>query len=317
MASCDLAELALDCVIPAHVKDFVTLGRTVASIRKCCPEVGRIVIVSSTPWAEAAASSAENLDEDADVWPFRLADFEDCGCAPGWLLQQVLKLYAPLVIPGLCANVLVCDADLVWLPEGGVRFLERNSVVGSPAVARLCTFDSESCPPIRSAVDLHRYDAFVPAVLPGLSKPRPGVETAVCHHAPFQRHVLSELFSQVETAHPGQAFWTVFRDSARACGGRASEYELYHAFAAHAFPKQVVARPLAFAVVGDVEAAVRSPPAEGLAFLVAHSHLRGLSAEELRDREGIINGDVRAEVVRRMAGGNAELAALLAASGMF
>eukprot|EP00927_Polykrikos_kofoidii_P038661 TRINITY_DN33072_c0_g1_i1.p1 TRINITY_DN33072_c0_g1~~TRINITY_DN33072_c0_g1_i1.p1 ORF type:complete len:373 (+),score=58.75 TRINITY_DN33072_c0_g1_i1:111-1121(+) len=330
-------EQRIDCVIPAHEKDFETLHLTVSSIRRCCPEVSRLVVVSRIPWPGAAAAGVEHFDEANPSWPFRIADFDGCGCPPGWLFQQVLKLYAPVAIPGLAPNVLVCDADVVWLDETGVRFLEphgdgENELNTSPFVARLCTFNADACPPIRSYVDLHRYDAFVAALLPGLAKPLPGKETAVCHHMLFQRDIVRALITSVEDAANTtedasvgdggfhmQPFWAIFRDVARTCEGRASEYEVYHAFARRHFSCRVATRALAFAIVADAEAGLRTPP-PGVTFLVAHSHLRGLSEEQLRDREGVINGNVCAEIARRMSQGKGrppELAELLAASGMF
>jgi len=307
-----MSHTKLDCVIPAHDKDFETLGYAVSSIRKCCPEVGRIIVISRIEWS-STADATEWFDEAADGWPFDLTDLNDCGCPPGWLFQQLLKLHALMIIPGLASNVLVCDADVIWL--GVVHFLQVSASGDLPA-ARICTFDSEACPPIRSAVDLHRYDAFVPAVVPGIAKPRPGQQTAVCHHSVFQRDVLEGLFARVTMACSGLPFWEAFRNAARACGGRASEYELYHAFLAHAYAERLVHRPLAFAIVGGWEAAVASPP-PSVVFLVAHSHLRGLAPEELRDREGVINGDVQAEIVRRLVHKHPpELAALIAGSGM-
>ncbi|CAE8732633.1 unnamed protein product, partial [Polarella glacialis] len=149
------------------------------------------------------------------------------------------------------------------------------------------------------------YNSFLPAVLPGLRKSRPGAETGVCHHAALQRDVLEALFAEVEAAEgpDSRQFWEVFRAAAKACGGRASEYELYFAFARKTFPERAVTRRLTFAVVADPEAALASPP-PGAAFFVAHSHLRGLSQDELRDREGVINGDVQAEIVRRLTQGH-------------
>lgn len=308
------AASGVDCVIPAHEKDFETLGESVGSILRCCPEVQRIFVVSRSPWEGAAAIGAEWISEDEACWPFRLSDLEGCGCSPGWLLQQLLKLHAPLVLPGLSDNVLVCDADVIWLPcADGVRFISESLAEAAFA----CVFDAEGCPPIRSAVDLHRYDEFVPAVLPGLEKPQPGKETAVCHHALLQREVLQTLFGQVEAAHAGKPFWRVFLEACQACGGRASEYELYHAYAAKHFAERLVLRRLPFAVVGDLAAAFAAPP-EGAQFLVAHSHLRGLSSEELEDREGVINGNIALQVAQRLLKDKPpELAALLAGSGMF
>mmetsp|Transcript_82451 Transcript_82451/g.267065 ORF Transcript_82451/g.267065 Transcript_82451/m.267065 type:complete len:310 (-) Transcript_82451:21-950(-) len=307
--------MQLDCVIPVHAKDFETLGFTIASIRRCCPEVRRIVIVGTCSWDGERDHDVEFVQEDADFWPFRRSDLEDCGCPSGWLLQQLLKLYAPLVLPGLGSNVLVCDADVIWFGEGSVRFLEAATEGSAQFVAtRLCTFDSGNCPPIRSAVDLHRYDKFVSAILPGLEKRRAGQETAVCHHACLQRDVLEDLFARIEG--DGTPFWVAFREAAKACGGRASEYELYHAFACRFFPQRVVRWMPTFAVVADAEAAMRSPPA-GVTFVVAHSHLRGLSKEELKDREGIINGDTQAEILRLMVQGHPqELLAMISGSGM-
>ncbi|CAE8631908.1 unnamed protein product, partial [Polarella glacialis] len=139
------------------------------------------------------------------------------------------------------------------------------------------------------------------------------------HHAALQRDVLEALFAEVEAAEgpDSRQFWEVFRAAAKACGGRASEYELYFAFARKTFPERAVTRRLTFAVVADPEAALASPPS-GAAFFVAHSHLRGLSQDELRDREGVINGDVQAEIVRRLTQGHPnELAQLIGGSGFF
>lgn len=126
-----------------------------------------------------------SCDKGADLWPFKYADLERCGCEAGWLLQQLLKLYAPLLLD-LSENVLVCDADVVWLKA--TRFL-------SEATALLCTFDSESCPPIRSAVDLQRYDGFVERM--GFRKVR-RKETAVCHHMVLRRDILKQLMEEAE-----------------------------------------------------------------------------------------------------------------------
>ena len=116
----------------------------------------------------------------------------------------------------------------------------------------------------------------------------------------MEKSVLRMLFTEVEDAWPGKAFWEAFVGAARACQGRASEYELYYAFVISRFPHKVQTRALPFAVVADIQATLSNPPE--VAFAVAHSHLRSLPAEDLRDRLGIINGDTQREVLRRLAG---------------
>ncbi|CAJ1407731.1 unnamed protein product [Effrenium voratum] len=295
----------VDCIIPAHEKDYETLSHAVRSLRQFCPEVRRILVLSSSP--PLADCEVEWLDEADPVWPFRRSDLEGCGCGSGWLLQQLLKLYAPVLLEGLADDVLVCDADVVWLQP--VRFL-----LPSDSGAYINVFNTHTCPPIRSAVDLHRYDGFVPAILPGLQKPRPK-ETAVCHHMVLQKRVLKQLMEEVELAC-GRSFWQAYCEAAKATEGRASEYELYYAFAISRCV-EVQTRMLSFAVVADMEAVVKADPPPA-SFAVAHSHLRALSAEELRDREGIINGDTEREILRRLTEDQpAELSQLLLASGMF
>lgn len=313
----------MDCVIPAHVKDIETLNFVVASIWRHLPEVRRIIVIGRTDLEGKLPNGVEFIDENCDFWPFRRSDLETCCCPTGWLLQQMLKLYSPLAVPGLTKNVLVCDADVIWLSE--VRFLQQVSGAAitsddclgdSPSAVRICTFDTESCPPIRSCVDLHRYDEFLPMVLPTLQKKRPRAETAVCHHMCLQRHIVQELIRQVETANSGQQFWSVFANAAKACGGRVSEYELYHAFAVRHFPSCVKNWNPTFAVVSDFKAARLKPP-PGSVFLVSHSHLHGLAPEELRGREGVINGDVKSEILRCMTYGHSpELHAMIASSGL-
>ncbi|OLQ12921.1 hypothetical protein AK812_SmicGene3117 [Symbiodinium microadriaticum] len=201
------SQAVLDCIIPAHEKDFETLGHCIRSLRRCCPEVRRILVVSKLPWNDATVEdcAVEWVDEADPRWPFRLCDVADGGCAPGWLFQQLLKLHGPLLLDSLTERVLVCDADVVWLQQDSPL-----TFFTSEAESLLCTFDSDACPPIRSAVDLHRYDAFPPALLPGLQKPRPGAETAVCHHSVLDTSVLRALFEEVAKAWPGQAFWAAF-----------------------------------------------------------------------------------------------------------
>lgn len=72
--------------------------------------------LSREPWEIADSADAEWCSEASGIWPCS-SDFQECGCSAGWLFQQVLKLYARVVVPDLAASVLVCDADVVWLRE--------------------------------------------------------------------------------------------------------------------------------------------------------------------------------------------------------
>jgi len=124
-------------VIPAHDKDFQTLHLTLTSIRRCCPEVRRIFVVVADPTSaeeqvmphvvQQCEGSGEPsplceitflAEGDRSIWPFDICDIKQtysnnrsqadvvghaaegsdgAGGSFGWILQQLLKLYSPLV----------------------------------------------------------------------------------------------------------------------------------------------------------------------------------------------------------------------------
>ena len=117
---------AIDVVIPAHEKDQHVLQRAVAGAWLHVVGVRRVVVVSRS----RLCAEAEFFDEGR--FPFNLTTIVDMigqapASPPGWYLQQLIKLYAPLVIPDLTEHVLVLDADTLlarptrWLEQGAGR----------------------------------------------------------------------------------------------------------------------------------------------------------------------------------------------------
>ena len=136
-------EQRFDVVIPCHAKDADILRRCVRSIREHAVGVRRIVVLSSKAMLETTSAAtlfaapgagagagpdAEWSWEGAEYWPFAKGDFRW-----GWLYQQALKLYAPLVIPGLLPNVLLHDSDVIWRKP--VRFLDAAAATEGDADA--------------------------------------------------------------------------------------------------------------------------------------------------------------------------------------
>jgi len=136
-------------VVVCHPKDFDTLGTTLETVRRCAPQLGALVVISpvdpgaallgrsnllgpgprgSTARVSGGAGGGAAIWFDEARFPFRLADFAGCLPSPGWVLQQMLKLYAPAVLgsdaadpvlgagaAGPDAFFVVVDADTVWL----------------------------------------------------------------------------------------------------------------------------------------------------------------------------------------------------------
>ncbi len=228
----------LDVVIPAHEKDCRTLDLCIAGIRKNCSQVRKIFVVSSHPLTD----NAEWIDES--FFPFNkyMISFLFTEGDPqqarsflalpssriGWYFQQLLKLYAPFVIPDISSNVLILDADTVFLNP--VEFIDDSG-------NGLYNVGTE-----------HHLPYFVHAkkFLPGLNKLFPH-HSCITHHMLFQRPILEELFALVERHHK-KPLWLAFcacvaPEHIKKSISGASEYEIYMNFA-FSRNKQVLIRPL-------------------------------------------------------------------------
>ena len=219
----DMASRSIDVVIPAAEKDMATLNMCIKGIRKNCDQVGRIIVVSREPFTNQAEWFPEAeypFDKQAVALELfhgnhmAAAAYENHNAQKlGWYYQQLLKLYAPFVIPNISSNVLLLDADTIFLNK--VDFL-------SPSSAALYNVGSE----------YHRpYFRHAARLLPGLKRVFPAY-SGICHHMLLQRNILEELFQAVEATHKRE-FWKAFCscvDQQDLYRQGASEYEIYFNF---------------------------------------------------------------------------------------
>ena len=228
----------IDVVIVTHPKDAETLGYCIEGIRSNCKHIGRIIVVSS----EKLSDDAEWFDEA--LYPFTKEDIRmtivrgseekakkffhpKFHRSPGWYFQQMLKMYAPSVIPGISSNVLVVDADTI--------FLNPTSFLNKKGGALFCYNNKDSPKP--------EYFKHAARLVPGYKRMYPQAYS-VCHHILFQRAVLDDLFQTVEKYHK-ESFWKAFCHCVdiNLANKGASEFETYFSFAlSHC--KQVEVRPL-------------------------------------------------------------------------
>lgn len=210
----------IDVVIPCTEKDLSTLSYCITGIKKYGHNVRRVIVVANRRLSERA----EWFDEK--LFPFSKEDvaFYLCKQDParthdylshpqprvGWYYQQLLKFYAPFVIPDISSNVLILDSDTIFLNP--VKFLNG---------------DHAGMYHVRE--DYHEpYFIHAKKLIPNFGKvfEKGG---AITHHMLFQRDVLSHLFKTVETHHQTD-FWKAFclcvADEDIYLSG-ASEYEIY------------------------------------------------------------------------------------------
>jgi hypothetical protein len=212
----------IDVVIPCTDKDLDTLNLCIAGIKENCAQVRRIIVVSSYPLTD----QAEWFNEAA--YPFSkktvalhllqgnkqaAKKFLQPPSRVGWYFQQLLKFYAPFVIPEISSNILVLDSDVLFLNP--VEFLDAN-------FGGLYNPGSDNYAP---------YFKHAHKFLPGLHRLYP-TYSGIADHMLFQRAVLEDLFLAVESHHQRplwQAFCHCVSPEDLPLSG-ASEYEIYFNF---------------------------------------------------------------------------------------
>lgn len=228
----------IDVVIPCAAKDRANLELCIEGIRTNGANIRRVIVVSKIPltnraewfseanypfsWRDVAIALAK---DNLQALELLLRE----GARTGWYFQQLLKLYAPLIIPGISPNVLILDADVVFLNP--VTFLNKHN-------GGLYNFGTENYP---------HYFTHAARLLPNFKKCFEGY-SGICHHMLFQKPAIEALMAEVEQTHNGP-FWRSFChmvDPNEILYAGASEYEIYFNFV-FSNTKQVSLRPLQWA----------------------------------------------------------------------
>lgn len=213
----------IDVVIPCIRKDLLTLEKCIEGIRKNGKDVRRVIVLSG----ERLSGSAEWFDENS--FPFSRRDLaieifggdvaaaEEFMRAPNtrisWIYQQLLKFYVPFVIPEISSNVLILDADVIFLNP--VEFV--NSMGGPYFI------------PAREYMPA--YFAHAARLVTGLRRVH-AQHSGIAHHMLFQRVVLEDLFALIVKQHGVEPWKAMCRcvdreELFRSC---MSEYEIYFNF---------------------------------------------------------------------------------------
>lgn len=220
-----LSDDPIDVVIPCAKKDAETLGLCIEGIKKYGKNIRSIIVVSSERFTDRA------LWFDEKKFPFSketLADeiFRDDENSDakenflygprsraGWLFQQFIKLYAAFIIPDISKNILVLDADTIFLRP--VEFInEKNE------------------PLFAYASEYHRpYFEIAKKILPYFQRVNDQL-SGITHHMLFQKEILERLFSEIFKYANEEPWKAVCRRVNKNIlhGSFFSEYELYFNF---------------------------------------------------------------------------------------
>jgi FkbM family methyltransferase len=145
-----------------------------------------------------------------DIFPFSIetvANIHGKLDRNGWYLQQLLKFYALLTIPGILERCLVLDCDTFFLKP--TTFIHNNKC--------LYNYGYEYHTP---------YFEHMSKLDPGLIRVDPA-KSGITHHMMFEKTYIVKLMNKIEKAH-NDNFYNVFLKmvTEREFSG-ASEYEIY------------------------------------------------------------------------------------------
>lgn len=147
-----------------------------------------------------------------DIFPFNMETiikFHGKNKRNGWYLQQLLKLYASYVIPGIMDTYLVIDSDTFFIKP--TTFIRDNKC--------LYCYGTEYHKPY--FFHMKQLDQSLEKV----DKQKSGI----CHHMIFEKKYIDELFRLVEDKHK-DLFYNIFLkcvENRYILHSGASEYEIY------------------------------------------------------------------------------------------
>ncbi len=253
----------IDVIIPCTEKDLPTLHHCIEGIKKYGKNVRRVIVISPEPFTE----KAEWFDENN--YPFNKFDIalqifgdekkaNELASKPsrlGWIFQQFIKLYAPFVIPDISSNVLVLDADTIFLRP--IEFL-------GPLGEGLYNTGTERHPP---------YFVHMSKLIPGFTRVFPDF-SGISHHMLFQKSVLEDLLNTIESIHHIDAWKALCNciDIKHFHRSSLSEYEIYFNFV-FAKTDQVKIRLLKWKNISEIDQ-IPICQKEGYHFVSCHDYLR-------------------------------------------
>jgi len=171
-----------------------------------------------------------------DIFPFSMKTVSNIHgelSRNGWYLQQLLKLYALLVIPGILDRCLIIDSDTFFLKP--TRFIN----------------DDNQCLYASGTEHHESYFDHISRLNIGLAKVYHN-RSGICHHMIFEKVYIDEIIHTVEQKH-NDTFYNVFLKLVTDTNGAgASEYEIYFNYMFQNHSDKVMLRDLLWSNINNL-----------------------------------------------------------------
>lgn len=219
-----------DIVLPLGPKDVEIFLKQVEYTKRNCIGHRNIYVVAALSLEAMVKSVLNVIYINEEIFPFKLDLLHTYAGSPeskrnGWYFQQLVKLYAGSILPGILDRWLVVDIDTFFLKP--VKFIENNMCLYATGIEHH-----------------HPYFIHMATLIPGLS--RVNLMSGICHHMIFEQKFVQEIIDKTEQRLNlpfWQAFISVIHPHEYPASG-ASEYELYFNYILKYHSDSIRIRPL-------------------------------------------------------------------------
>jgi hypothetical protein len=242
-----------DIVVPVGPNDIEHIHLQISHCRKNILGYRRIFII--TPYKDLKVEGCTVIDEF--IYPFSMKDVIEIRGPHernGWYLQQLLKLYAPFIIPELMPTFLVVDSDTFFLRP--TTFIVNGKCAYNPS--------REYNAP---------YFVHMAKMHPSLTRQYQQM-SGISHHMIFEKEHIQGLMTLVESYHNNRPFWRLFLEFGTEYAG-ASEYEMYFNYMLKYHPTRIQIRQLKWGNSRDyIPMSIAEKQKIPLDYIAWHWHLR-------------------------------------------
>lgn len=212
-----------DAVICLGPNDSMLFKRLINNLKEKIIGLNLIYVISSKKIIDDYIEYSNDVTFiDESIFPFPKKYIDEKFKIPsrsGWYLQQLLKIYAPIVIKNLLENFLILDADVYF--HNAVCFFDNDKV--------LFNIGSENHLPYFE--HMKKLDSSLFRVFNC---------SGICHLMPLKKKFVRSLINKIELIHKRQ-FWIVFLDLVTQENyefSGASEYEILFNYIILHFPDE-------------------------------------------------------------------------------
>jgi len=195
-----------DIVIPVGPNDKDIINKQIEYTKKNIIGFRHIYLICYDPTINIDGCITIN----ENIFPFTIdtvSSFHGKLKRNGWYLQQLLKLYAANIIPGILERYLVIDSDTFFLNP--TIFITNNKC--------LYNFGSEYHEPYFN--HMLKLDQNLIKVDKNMS--------GICHHMIFEKIYVNEIIKNIEETHNDKFYNVFLKMVSDVNNSGASEYEIY------------------------------------------------------------------------------------------